>query len=91
MSQLTERQVELFKKIQAGKELDELEKLELEMITPMLQNQKAFDAAYGIVYCWSCQRALQKPEFFKNVILKGKGTNTFRMKCMCGEYTEVRF
>jgi len=91
MSQLTQRQGEMLKKLMDGGQLTELENIELEATSNPFLKQKAEDAVNHIIYCWSCRRALQKPQMFRNIKLKGKGSNTFRMKCMCGESTEVKF
>ena len=80
---------ELLAKLIAGEQLTELEKITLDMSTDAFTKRKTEDAVNDIIYCWNCRRALQKPQMFRNI--KGKGSNTFRMKCMCGETTEVKF
>ncbi len=86
---LTPRRKELLKKLIASEQLTELEKIELDLTTDQFTKQKAFDQIHGIINCWNCGRTLQKPKMFQN--FKGKGTNTFKMTCMCGETTEVKW
>ena len=81
----------LKQKVLRGEALTELEEIELDISVDKFTRQKSFDEIQGIIYCWNCGRTLQKPQMFQNIKSKGKGTSTFKMKCMCGETTEVKF
>lgn len=50
--------------------------------------REAQDKIEGIIYCWNCGAAIQKPKWISKVRSSG---NTFNMKCRCGESTEVKF
>lgn len=87
MSKYTEKQAEYIKKIMAGEIPDPILEahVEAELGKDMDNSQ---DKIQGVIYCWNCSRAMQKPKWISKI--KGSG-NTMNMKCACGESTEIKF
>ena len=81
----------MIKKIMSGERVDPMNEIivDLELDKNGFMNKReAQDKIEGIIYCWNCKAAMQKPKWISQV--KGRN-NTFNMKCRCGKSTEVKF
>ena len=78
---------EILAEIQNMSEMDHLGLTLKAENDPIFRNK--LDAVHGLIACWNCGRSMQKPAFINNI--KGKGTNTMNLRCMCGELTVIKF
>lgn len=77
---------EMIKKIMEGK-LSKGEGIMVDLMGDSFMQNKV-DKMRGIIYCWNCGAAMQKPVWISKI--KGSG-NSLKMKCRCGKSTGVKF